>query len=130
MKTFKLTFTREDCNTIIEATHDPMLGGIMSASDSPMFAMFGWLNKNAKNETYDKDGKITVNVPERIAVDYLGSLLLMDKIAPKWNFRRMAFRAGSALALFVECSMMDVLGTMDKLNKEEEKVDYDAHRWN
>jgi hypothetical protein len=126
MKTFKLTFTREDCNTILKATSDPMLGGIMSASGSPMFAMFDWLNKNAKTESYDKDGKVSVNVPERIAVDYLGSLLLMDKIAPKWNFRRMAFRASGALALFVECSMVDILGTMDKLNEEGN----DAHRWN
>lgn len=127
MKTFKLTFSREDCNTIIEATKDENINGIMAASDSPMFAMFGWLNKNAKSETYDKDGKVTVDVPERMAVDYLGSLLLMDKIAPKWNFRRMAFRASGALALFVECSMIDVLGTMDKLN--EEGAD-DSHRWN
>ena len=124
--TFKLTFTREDCNKIIEATHDTNINGIMAASDSPVFAMFDWLNKNAKNETY-KDGKVTVDVPERMAVDYLGSLLLMDKIAPKWNFRRMAFRASGALALFVECSMIDVLGTMDKLN--EEGAD-DSHRWN
>ena len=124
--TFKLTFTREDCNKIIQATHDPMLSGIMGASDSPMFVMFDWLNRNAKNETYDKDGRITVAVPERIAVDYLGSLLLMDKIAPKWNFRRMAFRASGALALFVECSMLQVLGTMDKLNEG----DNEAHRWN
>lgn len=127
MKTFKLTFSREDCNTIIEATKDENINGIMAASDSPMFVMFGWLNKNAKSETYDKDGKVTVDVPERMAVDYLGSLLLMDKIAPKWNFRRMAFRASGALALFVECSMIDVLGTMDKLN--EEGAD-DSHRWN
>ena len=91
MKTFKLTFTRQDCNTIIEATKDENINGIMAASDSPVFAMFDWLNKNAKNETYDKDGKITVAVPERLAVDYLGSLLLMDKMnegdneAHRWN---------------------------------------------
>lgn len=127
MKTFKLTFSREDCNKMIEATHDPMLGGIMGASDSPVLAMFEFLNENAKNETYDKDGRITVNVPERIAVDYLGSLLLMDKIAPKWEFRKMAFRASAPLALFVECSMLQVLGAMDKLNEEGND---DAHRWN
>ena len=127
MKTVKLTFSREDCNTFIEATRDENINGIMAASDSPVFAMFDWLNKNAKNETYDKDGKITVAVPERLAVDYLGSLLLMDKIAPKWEFRRMAFRAAPPLALFVECSMLQVLGTMDKLNEEGND---DAHRWN
>ena len=127
MRTLKLTFSREDCNTIIEATKDENINSIMAASDSPVFAMFDWLNKNAKNETYDKDGKITASVPERLAVDYLGSLLLMDKIAPKWNFRRMAFRASGALALFVECRMMDILGTMDKLNEEGND---DAHRWN
>lgn len=124
--TFKLTFTREDCNTFIEATHDTNINGIMAASDSPVFAMFDWLNKNAKGETYDKDGRITVAVPERMAVDYLGSLLLMDKIAPKWEFRKMAFRASAPLALFVECSMLQVLGTMDKLNEG----DNEAHRWN
>jgi hypothetical protein len=127
MKTVKLTFTREDCNTILEATRDENINGIMSASDSPMFAMFEWLNKNAKNETYDKAGSITVDVPERIAVAYLGSLLLMDKISPKWNFRRMAFRASGALALFVECSMMDILEKMDTMNEEGND---DAHRWN
>lgn len=127
MKTFKLTFTREDCNTIIKATGDNNINGIMAASDSPISALFLWLNENAPNETYDKHGRLTVAVPERMAVDYLGSLLLLDKIAPKWEFRAMAFRAASALALFVECSMMEVLGTMNKLNKEEED---DAHRWN
>ena len=127
MKTVKLTFSREDCNTFIEATRDENINGIMAASDSPVFAMFEWLNKNAKTETYDKNGYVTVNVPERMAVDYLGSLLLMDKIAPKWEFRPMAYRAGSALALFVECSMVDILGTMDKLNEEGND---DAHRWN
>ena len=126
MRTLKLTFTREDCNTIIEATKDENTNSIMAASDSPVFAMFDWLNKNAKNETYDKHGRLTVAVPERLAVDYLGSLLLLDKVAPKWEFRSMAFRAGSALALFVECSMMEVLESMDKMNEEGN----DAHRWN
>ena len=125
--TFKLTFSREDCNTIIEATKDENINGIMAASDSPIAALFLWLKENAPNETYDKHGKLTVAVPERMAVDYLGSLLLMDKIAPKWEFRRMAFRASAPLALFVECSMLQVLGTMDKLN--EEGAD-DSHRWN
>ena len=127
MRTLKLTFTREDCNTIIEATRDENINSIMAASDSPVFALFDWLNKNAKNETYDKHGRLDVAVPERMAVDYLGSLLLMDKIAPKWEFRRMAFRASAPLALFVECSMLQVLGTMDKLNEEGND---DAHRWN
>ena len=126
MKTYKLTFSRQDCNTIIEATKDENINSIMAASDSPVFAMFDWLNKNAKNETYDKHGRLDVAVPERMAVDYLGSLLLMDKIAPKWEFRAMAFRAASGLALFVECSMMEVLGIMDKTNEEGD----DSHRWN
>ena len=62
MKTLKLTFTRGDCNTIIKATEDNNINGIMAASDSPVFAMFDWLNKNAQNETYDKHGRLDVAV--------------------------------------------------------------------
>lgn len=129
METIPLTFTVTNTKNIRAATYDPLISGLMSATDSPIYLMFRWLSKNApKNAFYDVDGRITLEIPYKIAADFLAALLIMDAIAPKYGFRQMALEANSLWTPVVQKSIQTLLSEMQGMN--DDTVRDESHRWN
>jgi hypothetical protein len=102
MKTIPLTFSRSDCQIIIDASYDKDINGLMGAADSPIWRMFKWLKNNSDNSPYNAQGSVQIEVPTDLASDYVVALMALDIITKKWDFRGMAFRANPLIAAFCD----------------------------
>ena len=125
MQTITFSFYREDCNTIVDCTSDITLAECLSGRGSPILAMWDWLHANTLGRTYDESGVIKVQVPANLGCAYLVGLVLMHRIAPKYDFLGMAFRLNRTLASFVQYEAQSMTDEMQGKSQEDE-----GFRWN
>jgi len=125
MEKVTFSFHRQDCNTIADCTSDITLAKCLAGRGSPILAMWDWLRANTLGRSYDSEGVLKVQVPANLGCAYLAGLVLMHRIAPKYDFLGMAFRLNPTLASFVEYEAQSMTDEMQGKSQKDE-----SHRWN
>jgi len=125
MQKVTFSFHRADCNTILDSTGDVILTKCLAGNGSPILAMWDWLRANARGYAYDSEGVLKIQVPADLGCAYLAGLVLMHRIAPKYDFLGMAFRLNPTLASFVEYEAQSMQDEMQGKSQKDE-----GFRWN